>query len=788
MPDPSHRRRRPFRMDREKLAESILARVQTALDERQEWMRARTRRYAKFRGWLESESVPFEGASDAHIPLLMADSLRAKAGLFNAVIGNRPVMEPVTLRQEHRERAERSRDLIEYQFFHEANGEHLIETFVSNLLDDGTAVAHTHWARVRQTVRDVRVVPRPDLPFSEAFPILFEEVVFAGQPMQKITRLDEEGFRWEVVIGQEREAKTISVNVFEIGEDTDDAAPHDLELILEWTDTVFDGPSSQVLELEDVIAPSRSENFQPVTPDNPGGSPWAAVYARVSVDEVRRLRKQGTYDLLTAKDMEALEGTAAERKPSTLAATAGERDALREAKDTQAGIEPQPSTGADRDWVTIIRWYGRHDADGDGLEEDVIIWVVEETKTIVRARWLTELFPGLPIRRPLAEARLIPVPGQLYGIGLLELGEGLHDFLHQVLNYTVDSGLLANLPWGGYRAASGLKPEVHRIQPGELIPLDTPQTDIQLFQWQGRDLSWGLNMAGFAIQMLDRLISIGPIQQGQVPTGKASALRTVGTTMAILQQGAALPEQMLRRLFQGLAAIWEMYHRLNVRFLPRRKEFLIAGKPAAQEDAYGIIEEPGQLDVPVSFGFQATLLNTNKGLVAQALTAIGAAIVSPLAIQLGLVDAERIYNWAKDLVSAYQQDPARYLKRPPGTPEGPRLMAEEAISLLIEGQLPQGMPMEPPQEHLEKLRQFMQSPEFGLVRNPAIVQQYIQSVIQLVQQEAAMQALLQSAQSLSQTLSQGQGGGAPTTVASPALQTEAPTSVEAQGGAEGGSQ
>src|SRR3990167_8256501 len=463
--------------------------------------------------------------------------------------------------------------------------------------------------------------------------------------------------------------------------DRDDRA---LEVLLTWDATAYDGPGIHVYALEDVVTPMRAENCQPVTPENPFGAPWVALLDRVDIDTLNRLKADGTYDLLTEDDLDALTGLLAPRVPEST--QTADEDRVKRFHDRQAGLESGAPAEEEREWLTMVRWFGRLDLNGDGLDEDVIAWVIRETETLARVRYLTELHPSLPPRRPLAEWRPIPVKGQFYGVGFPELMEGLHDLIHILFNQTIDYGTITNLPWFAYRASSGFKPEVYHITPGEGIPLDNPQTDLNLPSWPGRVQSWGLNMVAFGIQMLDRLVQIGPLQLGQVPTGKASALRTVGTTMALLQQGAALPERVLRRLFLGLQQIWGLIHTLNGKHLPRKKEFLIAGKPVGHEDAYGFVNQASDLEIPVIFDFEATLLNTNKGLVSQALMGLGAALVNPLMLQAGLIDREGMYRWAYDLIHANQLDPGRYLKRPAGVPEGPRLLAEEAISLLLQNQ------------------------------------------------------------------------------------------------------
>jgi hypothetical protein len=172
-------------------------------------------------------------------------------------------------------------------------------------------------------------------------------------------------------------------------------------------------------------------------------------------------------------------------------------------------------------------------------------------------------------------------------MGLPELMEGLNDFIHELINDNVDAARITNLPWFGFRASSGFKPETMRLEPGMGIPLDNPQQDLAFYNMPHSDQTWAFNMTGLAMQVLEKLVQIGPLQFGQVPQGKASALRNVGTTMALLQQGAAMPEQILRRLLMGLRDVYAQFHLLNTRYLPPKKRFLVVGKPLDNDDAYG---------------------------------------------------------------------------------------------------------------------------------------------------------------------------------------------------------
>ena len=115
-------------------------------------------------------------------------------------------------------------------------------------------------------------------------------------------------------------------------------------------------------------------------------------------------------------------------------------------------------------------WFGRADIDDDDLEEEVVYTVIYELKLLCKARLTNEIFPSNPPKRPFAEARFIPVPGYFYGIGLWELLEHLHDLVKTIMDQSIDKNTLGNSPFGFYRAASGVRPEVMTMALGICTP------------------------------------------------------------------------------------------------------------------------------------------------------------------------------------------------------------------------------------------------------------------------------------------------------------------------------
>jgi hypothetical protein len=200
-----------------------------------------------------------------------------------------------------------------------------------------------------------------------------------------------------------------------------------------------------------------------------------------------------------------------------------------------------------------------------------------------------------------------------------------------------------------------------------------------------------------------------------------------------------------------------------------------------------VIDDRKDINIPLTFDFQATLLNTNKGVMSQALNALGAVLASPLFIQLGLVTPEQLYNWAHDLIQSSQLDTGRYIKKPMGMPDGPRITVEEAILDMTNGIMPSSTDFVcPTQEALQQLMQFAQSDAFGFLTGgkELLFKAYLQQVMERARMEMQQQMMLQSAAQFSQMMGQqggGEGGRPPEMGQAPEMQTQSPSMDEMMG-------
>ena len=741
-------RKRSLKLDHDLITQRVIKEFDQDIQDRAEWMDRRLQRYAKMRGWLEPKNYPWPNAANTHVPLLMTDSQRMQDTLHNAVLATRPVVSANAIHSKDKDKTDAVDNVLDYQLFVEQTGEEKVGELIDAFINDGTFVAYIPWVRSDETVSDVRLFHGPKEGVTETYLVDLLRQVF---PNTWATKKNEgDIFSWTINGIDDETGREFEATVEFYADESDQVM-----LVAERKMRTFDGPCVIPKPLEDVVVPSRSANLQPPSPSNPGGAHHVVLVDYPTKDEIRRLRKAKYYDLMTEEEEQLLDGTGG----TALNESEGPQAKKRQ-DDTLAG-QQFGNSDVSKEYLTRLTYFGRYDIDDDGLEEDVIFWVLKETRTLLRARLLTEMFPAYPPRRPFAEARMIPVPGQFFGIGMLELLEHIHDLMKVILDQAIDKNTLVNTPWGLYRSASGVRPEVIRMTAGELYPVNDPERDVKFPQIPNPDQSFSINLMTLLNGMAERQVIIGELDFGRVPYGKASALRTASTTQALLQQGDARPERILRRFFRGLSEVYAQMHELNQAFLPEKKKYRVVA-PKQGEDPYRELDDPAKIRGRFQFDFKANVMNTNKALKAQILQGIGAAIVNPLTLQAGIVSPLNIYNWAYDLVKSQGQDPTRYVKEPvPGAAQ-PTLNAREVMASIANGELPMAYPAEGAQAQLGELEKLEQDPLFALFDQAgmALYQNYKRRIQQLAQEEVKAMQMQQAAQQFQQGMGGG-GGQAP---------------------------
>ena len=721
------RRRRSVTIDKAEIVDRVIDFYRNDLTDTTHEREIRLQRYAKMRGWTEGKDWPWEDSSDIALTDIMEKSLRMQDTLHNAVMTTRPPIGAKARKEGDRDKEKTVDQLIDYQVFEEQPGEIIIGELADTFINDGVFTAFIPWVKEKREARNARMFdPIPDdMEPGQYFHNLVRQTFPDFAPFPK-------GDGWDFDVSTPNEGEKFEVRFYTKGNEVEMVVIREVE--------VYDGPKIIVKDYDDIFHPTRAANLQIPGPSNPGGASHVIMRDYPTIDEIKRLAKSGHYDLITNAELDALENVAS---PDV------DTEAKKQKDDLGGKAEPntEPKAKSHRT-LTRLMCFDMYDIDKDGIDEDMVFWVIEETSTLLKAIALTELSPANPPRRPFAEAAMLPVKGRRAGISIPELLEGMHDAMKMLYDQTIDSGTIRVSPFGFYRASGSMKQETIRMSPGELYPLGDPQKDIN-FPSFGDDnaVAFMLNMISMLGTNEERVSSVGDLELGRVPAGKSSALRTIGGMALIAGQGEARPERILRRFFTGLTEIWQQIHELNQHFLPKEKQIRVFDMQRPSADPYQTITDKGEISGRFQFGFAANVLNTSKQAMQEALAGMVSLYVSELALQLGIIDEAGIYRLFRDIGKSQGQDPDKYLKEPTPGAMRPRLTAEEAISQILNSQIPDGEPAEAAQAHLQAITAFTKTDEFGHMNQDQVqlLRGYMQTLQQKIQEEQQRQALIDAA-------------------------------------------
>jgi hypothetical protein len=767
-------RKDSIRIDKENIFQRVEDFFTQDREDRDIDIEQRQQRYAKYRMWTEGEGGPWEGSSDVAISDMTEKSMRLQDTLHNAVMAQRPAVVAEAMHRPNQAKEDVVNTLLDFQFFEEARGETVVGEAAEKFINDGVFTAFIPWVRERRTAS--RVLIFPGIP-PEQFPTdYFAQVLTEAFPGADIKAKGNKEQAWDFELSQQRETEAGDGEMIK-AEAKFYTKGREIELVIKQEITVFDGPLPRIMDFDDVFHPVRAANAQPPSPSNPGGATHFMFRDYPTKDEIRRLHKSGFYDLLTDDDIAAMDGH------SRTAVRSDEPE--QQQKDELAGKneESQIDKAKSHETLTRLICFDRYDIDGDGLDEDVIWWVILEMKRVVKARVLEEMYPGLPPThpRPIAECALFPVPGRRVGMSMLELLEGLHDAAKTLTDQTIDANSMGIIPFGFYRPTSSMQSEVISLAPGELYPVGDPSRDVA-FPQIGNPQAQGMaiNLMTILQQMGERVSVVGDLQLGRVPAGKSAALRTTANMSLLAGQGEARPERILRRFFMGWCQVWTVMHGLNQHFLPKSKQIRITGPAKPGADPYLEISDRMMIAGAYQFKFKANALNTSKVQLQQTLQQLMGSYVNALTIQLGVATPETIYNLLRDYGKSLGADPegSRYINPPRPDLAGPKFLAEEAMIMLLQGEMPEGGPLEAGgwAEHLQKVQMIAQrlmdptddtgaiTPEIG-----QMIQGYMALAAQRAQEEMQMQQMQQNAEAFAQ-----QQGGAPSAGGRPAQNAQAP--------------
>jgi len=252
----------------------------------------------------------------------------------------------------------------------------------------------------------------------------------------------------------------------------------------------------------------------------------------------------------------------------------------------------------------IYEIYLYWDTDGDGIAEDLVIWLEPITGTILRVE-----YNDLGIR-PIVRIPYFEIPGELYAMGTGWMTENLQDEIDTLHNMRIDGTHISMLQMYASRRGSGLGPN-EEFFPMKHILLDDPQNDFQTIKFP--DIGYGTLQAELmSKEYADRATGSADAMMG-FESKSAGTRATSSGTQFLAQQGS--------RVFNAVSeSVEDAYSEIGqiVVFQIIKNKNLLTDEEIIKLMPEGMIEDLKEVlkmkveDIPTTFKFRVKTTDAEK--------------------------------------------------------------------------------------------------------------------------------------------------------------------------------
>lgn len=315
--------------------------------------------------------------------------------------------------------------------------------------------------------------------------------------------------------------------------------------------------------------------------------------------------------------------------------------AISQTRELRAGTNTGESE-ADLDRYELLECWMKYDVDGSGIDSDIVVWVHPTSKRILRATYAHRL--NQTGRRPFIKVDFFKRPGQDYGFGIVEALYSLQKELDMFHNTRVDFGMLSTAPFGFYKPASTFNPETIRLEPGQLIPLENPQTDV-FFPNLGNRTAFGFQEEAGIMGMIERMTGVNELTLGAL-TGVQGPTRTATGAQALMTESNANLDVHLKRLFSGLRQSYEyLLNMLQLR-VDSGFAYRVTGEDGSKYWDY--IKQRDDISGDFDFVIDPSSASSNPQIRQQRAMNVVQVTSNPLNLQMGIVTPANHYEALKE--------------------------------------------------------------------------------------------------------------------------------------------
>ncbi len=655
----------------------------------------------QYYGRVADKDVPWEGASNFHIPLTMTATETLKPRLGEAILGQDPLAMAIPTNMAGEDRKLKVETVLNWYLHSVCKVEEKVQESAHTFLIPGLAIAKTYWKKDRRMKKVVREFPL-QMPIQAILQTLFDE----RQPkkLEKVGDLEWKG----MLPAPPRSGDDLEVKI------RMKVLPDAMQVLVE-REEITEGPQIDIIDPMDLFVPVKGGT-------DIADQPSVKQRLWLSEDDLRQRVKLGVFYADVVDEM--IESDIPEGdKPGTDSA------AYSATKDQAEGVEGQGPSNVRASQYPIIEDYRRMDIDDDGIDEEIIVWVSSPHANgrILGWDYLDNVYGHG--RRPIRVGKGFPIPFRFYGLSLAEVIKAVQDEINTIHNQKVDYATIQNMPFGFVRASSTLPPISQRLKPGEFLELDNPQQDVNIPKWQGSP-AWGNQEEATLYQYAERLLGLTDLSLGRQPN-RVGATRTAKGTQTLLSESGLRAKPMLMAFQRFWIGIFEDVLALLQEYMPPNQEFRITGKRPTVIRVKNRAEIRGQFDLRLS----ASTETFNREQQRQDATVIMQAVMNPSLIQTGIVGLKGVRKATTDLLRAYGRDPDFYLEE-----QGVVRSPNEELGLFNVGQYISPTMGEDIPGHLAAHQAALQDPSIR-PQVKRLIQKHIQETLQLQQTKQMAQSL-----------------------------------------------